>query len=261
MIRRIAIGVASATLCLSGLIATQAEAATKTVKASGGPVIFSTSVRNAQTCTWKSSPKIAGFGRTVKCKNGVVADTAKFKANTSTAAKSYEITLEVKGKSVVVHQWKVTQAGETPPTTSTSTTTTPVYGIGATQQVHDASKNPLTVTFTQLIDPATGIDQFNQPNSGYRFVAVVINLANPSTAMITSDSYLDVQLVGTDNQAYSTDFSSVTECTNFSSGSFTLLPGGTENGCVLFQVPLGVNVKLVQFSLGYGYLDVAQWNL
>jgi len=38
------------------------------------------------------------------------------------------------------------------------------------------------------------------------------------------------------------------------------LPGETESGCVLFQIPLGVNVKLVQFSLGYGYLDVAQWN-
>jgi hypothetical protein len=136
---------------------------------------------------------------------------------------------------------------------------TPVYSIGATQLVHDSNKNALAVTITQPTDPATGTDQFNQPNAGYRFVAVGMNLTNQGTGTISDDANLDVHVIGTDDQAYPADFDSVAECTNFSYGQFTLLPGGTESGCVVFQLPLGVNVKLVQFSLGYGFLDVAQW--
>jgi hypothetical protein len=169
--------------------------------------------------------------------------------------KSYAVTLTVRGKTTTVDHWKVNQAGET-----TTTTTTPVFSIGATQLVHDSNKNTLAVTITPLIDPATGTDQFDQPNAGYRFVAVEMNLTNQGTGTISDDANNDTHVIGTDNQAYPVDFDSVTDCTNFSYGGYTLLPGGTESGCVLFQIPLGVNVKLVQFSLGYGYLDVAQWN-
>jgi hypothetical protein len=160
------------------------------------------------------------------------------------------------GNGVSFVHWRVIQAGGAPPTT----TTTPLASIGATQIVHDFNKNALAVTASQIIDPATGTDQFNQPNSGFRFVAIELNLSNQSTATISDDANSDVQLIGTDNQAYTADlFSSINECTNFSYGEFTLLPGGTESGCVVFQLPIGINAKLVQFSLDYGFLDVAQW--
>jgi hypothetical protein len=123
------------------------------------------------------------------------------------------------------------------------------------------NKNTLAVTINQLIDPATGTDEYNQPNAGYRFVAVDMGLTNMSAATISDDANVDVHVIGSDNQAYPADFNSVNECTNFSYGQFTLLPGGTESGCVVFQLPSGVNAKLVQFSLGFGYLDVAQWTM
>lgn len=257
MKRRIAVSIASVVLCLGGLVVAQAGAATRTVSASGGSVSFTASVRNAKTCGWSSSPEIAGFAKTVKCKTGTVSRSARFTANTSTTAKSYAVILIVRGKTATVDHWKVTQAGETSPTT----TTVPVYAIGATQQVQDMNKNTLAVTIAQLIDPATGTDEFNQPNAGYRFVAVDMGLSNQSTGTISDDANVDVDVIGTDNQAYPADFDSVAECTNFSYGEFTLLPGGTESGCVVFQLPSGVNAKLVQFSLGYGYLDVAQWTV
>jgi hypothetical protein len=251
MKRRIAVSIASVALCLGGLVVAQAGAATRMVNASGGSVSFTASVRNAKTCGWSSSPKIAGFAKTVKCKTGTLSRSARFTVNTSTTAKSYAVTLTVRGKTTTVDHWKVTQAGETPP----------FYAIGATQQVQDMNKNTLAVTITQLIDPATGTDEFNQPDAGHRFVAVDMGLTNQSTGTISNDANLDVQVIGTDNQAYPADFDSVAECTNFSYGEFTLLPGGTESGCVVFQLPSGVNTKLVQFSLGYGYLDVAQWTV
>ncbi len=129
MKRRIALSIASVALCLGGLVVAQAGAATKTVSASGGSVTLAATVRSAKTCGWSSSPKIAGFATTVKCKSGTVARSVRFTANTSSTAKSYSITLVVHGKSTTVTRWKVNQAGESPPTTtstSTSTTTTTV---------------------------------------------------------------------------------------------------------------------------------------
>lgn len=75
-------------------------------------------VRSAKTCAWSSSPTIAGFAKTVKCNTGTVARSARFTANTSITAKSYAVTLTVRGKTTTVDHWKVTQAGETPTTTT-----------------------------------------------------------------------------------------------------------------------------------------------
>jgi hypothetical protein len=110
MQRRIAISVACIALLVGGLFVSQAGAATKAVRASGGSVTFAVSVRNAKTCGWLSSPKIAGFT-----------------ANSSTKAKSYEITLTVHGKTASVHHWTVIQAGKTVSTTTTTTTAPPIH--------------------------------------------------------------------------------------------------------------------------------------
>jgi len=129
MKRKIAVGIASVALCLSGLVVAQAGAATRTVSASGGSLTFTAAVRNAKTCSWSSSPTIVGFTATEHCKTGTISRSAKFKANTSTRAKSYAITLTVHGKTTTIDHWKVIQARKTKTTTTTtvpSTTTTTV---------------------------------------------------------------------------------------------------------------------------------------
>jgi hypothetical protein len=132
MKRRLAIGVASVLFCLGGLVFVTAGAATKTVNASGGAVTFSATVRGANTCTWSSKPKIAGFVATVRCKTGAVARTAMFKANASTRTKSFAITLTAHGKTKSTDHWMVIQAGQSatttttvPPTTTTTTGESP----------------------------------------------------------------------------------------------------------------------------------------
>jgi hypothetical protein len=120
MKRRIAVSIASVALSLGGVVATQAGAApTRTVSTSGGVVRFAATVRNATTCHWSSSPTIAGFTATTKCKTGNVSRSAKFPANTTTTAKAYAVTLIVRGKTTTVDHWKVNQAKETPPTRCT----------------------------------------------------------------------------------------------------------------------------------------------
>jgi len=136
MNRRFAVGLASVALCLGGLVVTQAGAATKTVSASGGSVTLTAMVRNAKTCGWSSSPKIAGFAKTVKCKTGTVARSARFTATTTTTAKSYAITLIVRGKTTTVDHWRVIQAGQT--TTTTVATPAPINLSGTGQTATSA---------------------------------------------------------------------------------------------------------------------------
>jgi hypothetical protein len=91
-------------------VVVQAGAATKTVSASGGSVTFTAVVKNAKTCGWSSSPKITGFTATVQCKTGTISRSAKLPANTATMAKSYTVTLTVRGNGIAVTRWKVNQA-------------------------------------------------------------------------------------------------------------------------------------------------------
>jgi len=135
---RIAVSIASVALFLGGLVVAQAGAATKTVSASGGSVTLTATVRNAKTCDWSSRPKIAGFAKTVKCTTGTAARSATFKANTSTTAKSYAITLIVRGKTTTVDHWRVIQAGKTTTTTTTVPTPAPINLSGTGQTATSA---------------------------------------------------------------------------------------------------------------------------
>ncbi len=120
MKRRIAVGVVSLALCLSGLVFTRAGAATETVRASGGSVTFIATVMNSKVCEWSSSPKIAGFNIAVTCISGRVSRSARFKANATTQVKSYTITLTAKGATTGVTRWTVKEAGRVLPTTPSS---------------------------------------------------------------------------------------------------------------------------------------------
>jgi hypothetical protein len=132
--------------------------------------------------------------------------------------------------------------------------------LQTTADVVNFSGNPLAVTMTQIVDPATGANQFDTPNPGYRFLAVEMTVQNAGNATISDDANNDVTVIGTDSQAYVADFDSVSECTNFSFGEYTLLAGNSESGCVVYQLPTGVNVKAIQFAFGGNNADTAQWS-
>jgi len=83
-------------------------------------------------------------------------------------------------------------------------------------------------------------------------VAVELTLKGDGPGTISSDANSNTTVIGSDSQAYTASFDAVAECTNFSSGEYALLAGDSERGCVVSQLPEGVTVKSVQFSLGNG---------
>ena len=97
---------------------------TRHLPASGGTIKWPVMVHNATTCRWGSSPEVAGFDGTVKCKPGRVVRPATFQANTSTGAKKYTLNLVMRGTTRTVVHLEVVEAGKPTPTTTTTTTTT-----------------------------------------------------------------------------------------------------------------------------------------
>lgn len=142
-------------------------------------------------------------------------------------------------------------------TSSSSATTTSVpYTVG------DAIKiNSLSVTLTQVIDPASGADEFNQPESGNKLVAAVFSITNDGSQTYNDDINSDATVIGSDTQAYSYDTDNVSECTNFNEGEYTLAPGDTESGCAVFQLPQDVSVSKVQFKASGGYGNGGEWTV
>jgi hypothetical protein len=139
--------------------------------------------------------------------------------------------------------------GSTSSKSSSSSSTTTAH-VGSTVDI--GGSKGLAVTLTQIVDPASGSDQYTSPDAGKRFVAAEVKIVNNGTAAFSDDANSDMTLIGSDNQSYTADFDTVSECTNFNSGQFTLAPGESSTGCVVFQVPNGVNTAKVQFQTQSG---------
>ena len=128
-----------------------------------------------------------------------------------------------------------------------------VVHVGATQAVSDESGDQASVTLTQVIDPATSDNQYLTPDPGKRFVATVLTIRNTGSSALQGDADSDSTLIGSDNQSYTADFSSVSECTNFANGSYQLNVGESVNGCVTFQLPIGVSPSKFKYSASGGF--------
>jgi hypothetical protein len=136
----------------------------------------------------------------------------------------------------------------------------PTAPHGATQTVTDENGVSYSVQLSQVIDPAQGATEFNTPNAGYRFVTTLFTISNTSSSEITENANNDTNVIGSNNQTYTADFNSVSECTNFSFGEFQLAPGESSTGCVTFQVPVGVSVVKVRFTPSSGFSRYfAEW--
>lgn len=151
------------------------------------------------------------------------------------------------------------------PATTTVTQATTTAGAPATPaapnggsvlSVHDFSGNTLDVSADVVADPATPVDAAvaNLPARS-RLIAVEFTLKGGGPGTVSSDANNDATVIGSDQQAYTASFDPVTDCTNFAQGTFTINPGNTERGCVVYQMPNGVTVNSVQFSLGNGTVE------
>ena len=119
--------------------------------------------------------------------------------------------------------------------------------VGTSYAVTDESGNKMSVTLTQVIDPAQGADQFNSPQSGNRLVGAVFDIKGIN-GTFSDDANNDATLIGSNGQTYTADFDSIAGYTNFNHGEYSVSAGESSVGAVTFQVPGAVTVSKIEWS-------------
>jgi hypothetical protein len=190
------------------------------------------------------------------------ADTTTSLGATSTTAPADFDTLQADtNKEVLVEASVFADLGLTAPIIASIAATPSPVTVATPVTIHDFFGDDLSVTATQIVDPATAASGSGLPDAGYRFVAVELNLANQSTTnSIEGNVNYSTTAIGSDGQTYTADFGTVSECTNVNFGDFDLPSGDSGTGCVVFQLPTNVTIQTIQFSLASGYLDTAAWS-
>ena len=126
-------------------------------------------------------------------------------------------------------------------------------GIGSTLRVLNQDKQYESVKLVAVMDPAQPGDAFTTPDAGKRFVGIELQITNQSKGTDTDDANNNTSLVGSNEQVYSSDVSSIAGCTNFDNGTYTLSEGATEIGCVTFQLPDGIKIANVGYNPNSGF--------
>jgi hypothetical protein len=126
--------------------------------------------------------------------------------------------------------------------------------IGSTITVENENKQYEAVKLLAVTDPAqAATPTITTPKSGDRFVGITISITNKSKGTDTDDANNNLAVVGSNKQVYQPTFSTLTGCTDFNSGQYTLPKGATEDGCLAFTVPTGVSVAKVSWNPNSGF--------
>jgi hypothetical protein len=172
------------------------------------------------------------------CKHGYVADTVTVKEHKHGRTIKIRKAECVKVKKAPAFHWVTGTPGPTAAPTPTP------------EPSPKPRSMPLEVVMT-IWDPINVVNpEYTTPQAGYRFIAVELSLTNVSAATISSDANVDATVMGTNGQSYM--FALGVErkrCTDFGYGDFTLSPGAHAVGCVVYELPEGVQVAKAQWGL------------
>jgi hypothetical protein len=190
------------------------------------------------------------------------ADTINALGSTSSnAAQNYVALQAITNKDILIESSVYSDLGLAAPIVPPIASTLSPASVAAPETIHDFFGDGLSVTVTQIVDPATAASGSGLPDTGDRFVAVELNLANQSTTnSVEGNANFSTTATGSDGQSYAADYGTVSECANFTYGDFELSPSGSATGCVVFNLPALVTIQSIQFSLAPGYLDTADWS-
>ena len=131
--------------------------------------------------------------------------------------------------------------------------------VGTSYSASDQNGNNMTVTLTQVIDPAQGADQFTSPQKGNRFVGAAFGIKGIN-GTFSDDANNDATLIGSNGQTYTADFDSIAGYTNFNDGEYSVSAGESSAGAVTFQVPVAVTVSKIEWSANGGLSGApAEW--
>jgi hypothetical protein len=136
-----------------------------------------------------------------------------------------------------------------------------VAHVGDSLELVTASGKHMTVTLTQVVDPAHGAGNATSPH-GRRFVAVVLRIADGSQAPVMGDAAANSTLVDTAGRNYVPSSASLAECAKDPSKHFSVSPGQSVTTCEPFEVHTSATVSQFQFyPTAGGASDFGEWRV
>lgn len=153
-----------------------------------------------------------------------------------------------------------TQGATTPASAPSSASDSTAGPVGATFTITDDSGNKYEVTLSKVIDPATPLDEFNQPDNGKRLVSAIFTIKGDS-GHPSDDANSLATLIGSDSQTYEFSIDDIKSYTNFDNGEFNVKPGVSLVGAVTFEVPAGVKTASIVWTPDLFGGDTATWKV
>jgi hypothetical protein len=158
-------------------------------------------------------------------------------------------------------------AGTTPASASTSAAQAQQASqpqqakVGSSLTLSESGGDSLAVTVDQVMDPLS-VGSFDQATAGHRYVGVQITLKNVGSVPYSdSPSNGSTLLSNTNEQAQGTIVSGG-PCGNDFQSSVKIAPGGSEQGCIPFELADGQSPETFQFTLDSGFANqTGQWSL
>lgn len=119
----------------------------------------------------------------------------------------------------------------------------------------------LDVTVVKVVDPARGT-ALSSPPPGKRLVAVRFRLHNTGSTTYNDSPANGAKVVDTEGQGFDSAIADTTSAGANFPATTTVSPGGKALGFIVFEVPAGSKLALVQFALDSGFsTDVGQWKV
>jgi Telomeric repeat-binding factor 2. len=117
------------------------------------------------------------------------------------------------------------------------------------------------VTVVKVVTKAQGADEFSEPESGKRFVAVQFKIKNTGSKAYSDSPFNSAKVVDTEGQGFDPSLSESNAGPAFP-GDVNIAKGGTAKGFITFEVPKKAKIDKVQFTLDSGFADqTGQWNV
>jgi len=98
----------------------------------------------------------------------------------------------------------------------------------------------------EVVDPVGRCSYYRGPRAGTRWVGVRLRIANVGGTTYNDDPANDTRLVAGD-RTLQADSALLTTCDVFPV-QITLAPGGSREGCVIFEVPRGSSPRQLRFA-------------
>jgi hypothetical protein len=119
----------------------------------------------------------------------------------------------------------------------------------------------LDVTVKKFLDPAKGADEFNQPESGKKWVAAQFQLVNTGSKVYSDSPSNGAKVADVDGQRFDAWFGEIAAGPAMTS-DLNLPKGEKALGWIVFEVPKNSKIVTIQYGMNSGFAEqTGQWKV